>query len=639
MFVDDSACNLASLNLMKFRTAEAGFDVERFLAAVRIFIIAQDILVDNASYPVERIARNSHLFRPLGLGYANLGALLMSYGLPYDSDGGRAVAATITAILTGQAYSTSSELAENTGTFEEFGKNAEPMTAIIDKHRRHVEKIESDFVPEELIQAAKKVWEKALASGRKTGFRNAQATVLAPTGTIGFMMDCDTTGIEPEILLVKYKELAGGGVLKIVNRTVSLALKQLGYSQQDISNIIKYMEENEHLEDCPHLKDEHLPVFDCAFRQTGGKRNISYMGHIRMMGAVQPFLSGAISKTVNVPKETDLDEIEKVYMDGWKMGLKAVAIYRDGSKQAQPINIKKKKDEPKEEPRVIIERIVEHKPLRRRLSDTRRSITHKFEVAGHEGYLTVGLHDDGRPGELFITMAKEGSTVGGLMDAFGTAISLALQYGVPLDALVTKFTHQHFEPAGMTRNPDIRFASSIVDYIFRWLGVTFMPGYREKQLPTKTAPRKPEVWDWLQIGKEKSESGEKISDSRLTKAQRFSDNASRTVDAGGATDLPDGPSDSPKGGEQAASAREGASRSQDGSDDGGNGSSGNKKTAVSAKAAGKKETGLAVAEDPTEERLRGFQSDAPTCPICGRLTVRNGSCYKCLYCGNSLGCS
>jgi ribonucleoside-diphosphate reductase alpha chain len=469
MFLDDSACNLASINLMKFvRESDGEFDAAAFEAACRTLITAQEILVDNSSYPTPAITRNSHDFRPLGLGYANLGALLMSRGVPYDSDAGRDYAATITAVMHGAAYAQSSKIArDHGGPFAGYDVNREPFLRVMRKHRAALKDIDKTHVPKDLMQAARTLWDEVIEMGDEHGFRNAQATVLAPTGTIGFMMDCDTTGVEPDIALVKYKKLVGGGLMKIVNQTVPMALQKLGYSAQQIKEIVEYIDENETIEGAPHIKDAHLPVFDCAFKPARGVRSIHYMGHIKMMGATQPFLSGAISKTVNVPKEATIEEIEQAYIDSWRIGAKAVSIYRDGSKRTQPLNTSRDKEK-------VAAPAVEAGPRRRRLPDERAAITHKFDIAGHEGYITVGLYEDGLPGELFIVMAKEGSTISGFADAFAQAISYALQYGVPLQDLVDKFSHVRFEPSGMTRNPDVRFAKSIVDYIFRWMASKFL---------------------------------------------------------------------------------------------------------------------------------------------------------------------
>ena len=488
MFLNDTACNLASLNLMKFVRDDGEFDAEAYRYACRLTITAQEILVDNAGYPTPQIERNSHLFRPLGLGYANLGALLMSRGLAYDSDQGRAFAATLTAIMTGEAYAQSANIArDHGGAFAEYKKNEQPFLRVIKKHRSAAYDIPESDAPRELIDAARSTWDQALELGTQFGYRNAQVTVLAPTGTIAFMMDCDTTGIEPDIALIKYKKLVGEGFLKIVNRTVPSALKKLGYTPAQVEEIVHYIDERETIEGAPGLKPEHLSVFDCAFKPVNGERSIHYMGHVRMMGATQPFLSGAISKTVNMPESATAEDIADVYMEGWKLGLKAIAIYRDGSKRSQPLSTGKKKDKDTEasaseggEKLSVAAAPMqaglagEPKPYRRRLPDERRAITHKFQVSGHEGYITVGLYPDGQPGELFLKMAKEGSTVSGLMDSLATMTSVALQYGVPLRDLVNKFAHMRFEPAGFTGNAEIPIAKSIVDYVFRWMGSRFL---------------------------------------------------------------------------------------------------------------------------------------------------------------------
>ena len=467
MFLDDSACNLASINLMKFVREDGEFDAPSFAKACETFITAQEILIDNASYPTKAIERNSHDYRPLGLGYANLGALLMSRGLPYDSDAGRDYAAAITAVMHGAAYAQSARVArDHGGPFPGFEKNREPMLRVMRKHRSALRDINRTHVPKDLFETAKEIWDECVELGEQHGYRNAQATVLAPTGTIGFMMDCDTTGVEPDIALVKYKKLVGGGIMKIVNGTVPMALTKLGYTKDQVKDIIGFIDEHETIEGAPHLKDKDLAVFDCAFKPSRGTRSIHYMGHIKMMGAVQPFISGAISKTVNVPKAAGVEEIEQAYIDAWRIGAKAVSIYRDGSKRTQPLNTSRDKE------KAAAADVAG--PRRRRLPDERQSITHKFDIAGHEGYITVGLYEDGQPGELFLTMAKEGSTISGFADAFAQAISYALQYGVPLQDLVDKFSHVRFEPSGMTKNPDVRFAKSIVDYIFRWLAAKFL---------------------------------------------------------------------------------------------------------------------------------------------------------------------
>lgn len=538
MFLNDTACNLASLNLMKFRREDGRFDVEAYQHAVHVTITAMEIIVSNASYPTERIGINSENFRPLGIGYANLGALLMSNGLAYDSEEGRAFAAAVTAVMGGQAYKTSAQIAERVGPFNGYAENREPMLRVIAKHGAHVDRINPQFVPEDLLHAAGQVWDDAYAIGEVHGFRNSQATVLAPTGTIAFMMDCDTTGVEPDIALVKYKKLVGGGTIKIVNNTVPLALKNLGYHQDLIDAIVRYIEENDTIEGAPGLKPEHLPVFDCAFKPVTGLRSIHYMGHILMMGAVQPYLSGAISKTVNMPKEASVADIEEAYLAAWHEGLKAIAIYRDGSKRIQPLSTSLDK---------AATGTVVGKPRRRRLPDERVSITHKFDIQGHEGYLTVGMYEDGTPGELFITMSKEGSTISGLMDSLATATSIMLQYGVPLSVLVDKFTHMRFEPSGFTKNPQIPMAKSIVDYIFRWLALKFVdvdPTLRDT-VAARTLPLASNMMETTPA-------------QETTKGQRF---------------------------------------------------------------------------------LFENSADAPSCAECGAIMIRNGSCYKCLECGSTSGCS
>jgi ribonucleoside-diphosphate reductase alpha chain len=476
MFLDDSACNLASLNLMHFRTIDGEFDVTAFKHAVDVVLLAMEIIVGFSRYPTERIAQNSHEYRPLGLGYANLGALLMATGLPYDSVAGRNYAAAITSLMCGQAYATSARISERMGAFGGYAKNAEPMLGVIRKHRKAAYNVQPEGVGAELYEAQKAAWDEALARGTEHGYRNSQVTVLAPTGTIGFMMDCDTTGIEPDIALIKYKKLVGGGMLKIVNQTVPLALEKLGYPQTQAQDIINYLDKQDTIEGAPHLKPEHLPVFDCAFKPAKGQRSIHWMGHLQMMEACQPFLSGAISKTVNMPSDATVEDIEKAYLEAWKRGLKAIAVYRDGCKRTQPLNTSKaqvKDTKAAVEPEPVVK--AEPKAVRRRLPDERQSITHKFSIGGHEGYLTVGMYEDGTPGELFIVMAKEGSVVSGLMDSFATSVSLALQYGVPLQVLADKFSHTRFEPSGFTGNPAIPIAKSITDYIFRWLALKFLP--------------------------------------------------------------------------------------------------------------------------------------------------------------------
>ncbi|MBM4394951.1 MAG: vitamin B12-dependent ribonucleotide reductase [Deltaproteobacteria bacterium] len=472
MFLDNSACNLASLNLMRFLRDDGTIDAEAMKQAVRVFILAQEIIVSAAAYPTEPIGTNSDKYRPLGLGYANLGAVLMQWGLPYDSEAGRAMAAAMTALMTGEAYAESARVSAAKGPFSEYAKNREPMLRVIRKHREAIDRLPASLVQPELLAAARASWDDALATGEKHGFRNAQVSLLAPTGTIGFKMDCDTTGIEPEMAIVKYKSLVGGGTMKIVNQTVPIALRRLGYEEARIREILQYMDDHDTIEGAPGLKAEHVAVFDCAFKPAGGLRSISVDGHIRMMAAVQPYLSGAISKTVNMPNESTVEDVSRAYVDAWRMGLKAIAIYRDGSKKQQPVNVKKGEDALAELTGTVARE-------RRKLPDERQSITHKFSIAGLDGYITVGMYEDGSPGEIFVTMAKQGSVISGLMDSFATSISIALQYGVPLDVLIDKFSHVRFEPSGFSTNPQIGYAKSIVDYIFRWLATKFLrPGAR-----------------------------------------------------------------------------------------------------------------------------------------------------------------
>ena len=627
VFLNNTSCNLASLNLMKFKQADGVFDLERFKAAVRVFITAQEIVVDNASYPTKEIAENSHIFRTLGLGFANLGSLIMSYGLAYDSDGGRALAGAISAVMTGHAYEQSAEIASVMGAFKGYTDarcagvtqtvaqdNVASMLGVVKQHREAVEQIQPSREFHYLKEEARHCWDRALARGQKGGYRNAQVTVLAPTGTIAFLMDCDTTGVEPDIALVKYKLLAGGGMLKIVNQTVPAALRRLGYAPKQIEGIIAHVEKFDTIEDVEEngqmipsgLKSEHLPVFDCAFKAYRGKRSIHYLAHLTMMGATQPFISGAISKTVNLPNEASVADIRDAYVQAWKMGLKCVAIYRDGSKRSQPLNTKKTNEggdksaaaaDPSrlQELEAEIERLKQAStlPLRRRLPDTRTALTHKFDIAGHEGYLTVGLFDDGQPGELFITMAKEGSTIGGLMDSIGTLTSMALQYGVPLEALLKKFAHQRFEPSGFTKNPEVRNASSIIDYVFRWLAFHFIPGYREANTVN---PSQPELAMPGLIEELKKKINRPVSDLPL----------SDDVD----TALPLKPL-----------------RTVGNGNGNGNGHRNGNGTAQGR-------TVLSLSDS-----VAHFQQDAPTCPNCGHVAVRNGACYKCLNCGESLGCS
>ena len=623
MFLDDTACNLSSLNLKKFQRPDGTFDVARYRQAAAIFITAQEILVDHASYPTPAIAENSHRFRPLGLGYANLGSLLMTMGIPYDSDAGRGICGALTALLNGQAYLSSSQVASHLGTFAGYAENREPMLRVMQMHRDAVEKIHP-ACPSELRDAARIVWNECLASGRKYGYRNAQATVLAPTGTIAFMMDCDTTGIEPDIALVKYKQLAGGGMMKIVNRTVPASLKTLGYDEAAIAAIIAHIDQQDTIEGAPGLKPEYLPVFDCAFKPANGTRSIAWQAHVKMMAAAQPFLSGAISKTVNMPADSTVEDVENAYFEGWKLGLKALAIYRDGSKGSQPLATKKegdrnKKGEPAPAPIIMA-------PARRHLPATRNSVTHKFSVGGHEGYITVGLFEDGKPGELFITMAKEGSTIGGLMDVIGTETSMCLQYGVPLDVLVNKFSHTRFEPSGWTNHPDIPHAKSVVDYIFRFMGMQFIAGYREQNAPQRT-PAKADA--------------ESASDSKEGDRSNGGDRSATVAPP------PAGANGAPVNGKHATGnghSPNGYSGNGNGNGHGsGNGlSSGNGHgSATALLATPRTDVGPADLDGPALRSMQfaKFQSDAPACDNCGAITVRNGNCYLCHNCGNSMGCS
>ncbi len=566
MHLDDSACNLASLNLMRFIEPDGSFDVAAFRHAVDIVIAAQDIVVDRSSYPTPEIAATAHAYRELGLGYANLGALLMSLGLPYDSDAGRAYAGAVTALMCGEAYRHSAALAAALGPYEGYAKNREPQLGVIEKHRAHAYKLDPALVPLDLLAAAREAWDGAREAARAAGVRNSQLTVLAPTGTIAFMMDCDTTGVEPDIALVKYKKLVGGGVLKLVNNTVPRALRRVGYEAREIQEIVEYIDEQETIEGAPALKPEHLPVFDCAFKPARGARSIHPLGHLRMMGAVQPFISGAISKTINVPESATVEDIEEAYIEAWKLGLKAVAIYRDGCKKTQPLNTAKPVRA--EGVAAAVGGVGKAEPVRRRLPNDRQALCHKFDVAGHEGYVHVGFFEDGTPGEIFIKMAKEGSTISGLMDTIGVLTSMALQYGVPLEVLVSKFSHVRFEPSGFTKNPDIPMAKSLIDYVFRFLGARFLSG-----------------------------------------------------EARAAVGLVEREAPPPPGTLSAALGAVPEARAQ----------------------AGPNPIGFTsgTALDTVGRHAITFspQADAPSCPDCGALMVRNGTCYKCFNCGATSGCS
>ncbi len=484
MHLDNSACNLASLNLMRFVGAEGNFDVASFKHAVEIVLTAQEMIVGPSDYPTEKIAQNARDYRQLGLGYANLGALLMSRGLPYDSEGGRAWAGAITALMTGHAYRTSARIAEVMGPFEGYPPNADAMLRVMRKHREAVDHIDGELVPEALLSAAKNAWDEAVSLGETHGFRNAQATVLAPTGTIGLMMDCDTTGIEPELALVKTKKLVGGGTMQFVNQTVPRALERLGYDSDEIADIVAYIAEQNSVVDAPHLRPEHYAVFDTAM----GAQPIHYMGHVRMMAAAQPFISGAISKTVNMPEHVTVEEVEELFLESWQLGLKAVAIYRDNCKVAQPLSADKKKGpKPEAQPGELAQ------PVRKRLPRSRPSITTKFEVADAEGYITASSYPDDGLGEIFLKTSKQGSTLAGIMDAFSIAISIGLQYGVPLEAYVAKFINMKFEPSGMTNDPDIRFATSLVDYVFRRLALDHLPEDKREALGIRSIEERKQV--------------------------------------------------------------------------------------------------------------------------------------------------
>jgi ribonucleoside-diphosphate reductase alpha chain len=604
MFLDDSACNLASLNLLKF-APNGTFDVDAYRHAVDIIITAQEILVDNAGYPTEMIGRNSHDYRPLGLGYANLGALLMASGLPYDSDAGRDYAACVTAIMCGEAYLQSSRIAEQceplgpaTSTVQTrlgvtkaedmpgaacpgFYLNREPFLDVIRMHRASVNNINKNNVPASLLEASKQCWDEALSTGEKYGYRNSQVTVLAPTGTIGFFMDCDTTGIEPDLALIKYKKLVGGGMIKIVNNTVPAALFKLGYTHEQADAIVSYVDATGTIEGAPHIKDEHLPVFDCSFKPAKGTRSIQYMGHLKMMAAAQPFISGAISKTVNLPNAATVDDISEAYIQAWKLGVKAVAIYRDGCKQSQPLSAAgsktatSTKDDAARNAAAAAAQPEDNlnappRAVRHKLQEERMSVTHKFNIGGHEGYIIVGLYPNGEPGEIFIKMAKEGSTVSGLMDSFALAVSVSLQHGVPLKLFCEKFAHTRFEPAGWSNNPDIGFAKSIMDYIFRWLHLRFLTG-QQQSLFDNLRPK-----GMVEGMRAAAPAEEEIGDLNASTEPRTTNDQRRTTGAIHAADALAGMID---------------------------------------------------------------MGDAPSCHVCGSIMVRNGSCYKCMSCGSTSGCS
>ena len=605
MHVNDSACNLASINLLKFLRTEpvtsnkgqvtsdenpapatghllpVTFDVEAYKHTVDVMITAQEIIVGHSGYPTPKIEANAHAMRQLGLGYANLGATLMSLGLPYDSDAGRAYAAALTAVMTGRAYSQSAKIAARTGPFSAYEHNREPMLRVIAKHRDAAAGIDRSLVQDDVLStAATACWDEAQALGEAHGYRNAQASVLAPTGTIAFMMDCDTTGVEPDIALIKFKKLVGGGMLRIVNQTVPRALSRLGYDDAQVDAMVAYIDTEGTIEGAPGLQDEHLPIFDCAFRAEKGVRSIHPMGHVKMMGAIQPFISGAISKTVNVPGDASVEDVMETYIESWRHGIKAIAIYRDGSKAVQPLSTSggdKSSADVAPAPAG---------PVRRRLPDTRPSITHKFSVEGHEGYINVGMYEDGAPGEIFLTMAKEGSTLSGMMDAFATSISIGLQYGMPLRDYVRKFSHMRFEPMGRTESREIPVAQSIVDYIFRWLALQFLSDEDKRELGILTP-------------------GE-----RARLEAQYAGVQPEPIDAPVqpiSAVLPAGP-----GATDYATARPGP---------------------MVGRPAGQPVEGQPAYAGPR------VQQDAPTCANCGWIMSRSGTCYRCENCGSTSGCS
>ena len=712
MFLDNSACNLASFNLLKFVNPAGNFDIPSYRHAISVMITAMEILVDNSGYPTESIARNSHDYRPLGLGYANLGALLMAFGLPYDSEAGRDLAASLTAIMCGQAYLQSAIIAATCpplgsatpltaqveregGACPGFYVNREPFLDVIRMHRAEVNNIgksrtagEPFVVPqlELLIDASRECWDMALLQGERHGYRNSQVTVLAPTGTIGFMMDCDTTGIEPDLALLKYKKLVGGGMIKIVNNTVPAALFKLGYSADEVNAIVSYIDATGTIEGAPGIRPEHLAVFDCSFKPAKGTRSIHYMGHIKMMSATQPFLSGAISKTVNLPHEAAEDDIAEAYAESWRRGIKAVAIYRDGSKGTQPLNTSMGASEGKKEPSALdavgarvlgqmaAEKLVadadlkalgagdkvevsarqlavaalafQHaleeiakgaaapapgarasvqasqaeeqdrsappRAVRHRLQEERASITHKFSIAGHEGYITVGLYPNGQPGEIFIKMAKEGSTVSGLMDAFATSVSLALQHGVPLRILCEKFAHTRFEPSGWTQNEQIGYAKSLMDYIFRWLHLRFLSG-EQLTLFAGFAPQTPQLPASPSILEEEEQ--QEIPENAQRLARRMSPGSGAAMGGGG---IAPEPGASPYGTLRGLTPEKMA----------------NSEVPIPE---GMKDRGLYHAADAMRDMYE--MGDAPSCSTCGAIMVRNGSCYRCMSCGSTSGCS
>jgi len=591
MSLDNSSCNLASLNLMKFRTADGSFDTEKFVKSVELIITAMDISICFADFPTEKIAATTRAYRQLGIGYANLGALLMASGLPYDSEGGRAVSAAITSLMTGAAYRRSAELAGVVGPYDGYARNAEPHKRVMRKHAAATDSIKPNKLAAPIVKEAVKQWQQCLKIGEKNGYRNAQASLLAPTGTIGLMMDCDTTGIEPDLALVKFKKLVGGGSMQIVNQTVPEALRTLGYQEEQVEAITEYINEHGHVVNAPGLKPEHYSVFDCAM----GERTIAPMGHVRMMAAVQPFLSGAISKTVNMPESATVEDIEHVYFEGWKLGLKAIAVYRDNCKVGQVLNVGGKQSQTKDAEKTAVavaepQKVIEYRPTRKRLPKNRPSQTYSFSVAGAEGYMTASSYPDDGIGEVFLKMSKQGSTLAGVMDAFSIAISVGLQYGVPLETYVAKFTNMRFEPAGMTDDPDIRMATSVVDYIFRRLALDYLPVERRAELGIFTAKER----------------------AAQVKAEAAGEEFDLTALATSAPVKPD-----PRIREEEGTVREEAS------------------TAKGAP----KDLGLVGSSVELIERVAHTDTDAPLCFTCGTKMRRAGSCYVCEGCGSTSGCS
>jgi ribonucleoside-diphosphate reductase alpha chain len=595
MHVDDSACNLASLNLMKFRREDGSFDVESFEHAVDIVLLAQEIVVDPSSYPTEKIGQNARAFRQLGLGYANLGAYLMSNGMPYDSDAGRGTAAAITALMTGRAYVQSARVAAAKGPYERYAENREPHNNVMRMHRDTSYAIpEAALADGTLLEAARESWDEAVALGDLHGYRNAQATVIAPTGTISFLMDCDTTGLEPDFSLVKFKELVGGGQMTIVNRTVPMALRTLGYSEEEIEQIEAYIDEQGTIIGAPDLAGQHLPVFDVAV----GERAISHMGHLKMMGAIQPSISGALSKTVNMPESATVEDIADAYLQAWRLGIKSLAIYRDGSKTAQALRTDAQQEKgtsvatPADVEEAVARALAEAGPRRRRMPQERRSITHKFSIGGHEGYITAGMYEDGSVGEIFLTdIGKEGSTLRGMMNAFATSISIALQYGVPLETLVRKFSYMRFEPEGMTLNPEIPFAKSMPDYIMRWLASRFLDADAQEELGILTAE---------------------------VRARKAAEEAAQSTRA-------EGPGAGNGGG----------------ATNGGNGSARAEAAEAErdAEPSAPEPAAAALTDTPPVIPAKMVGLDlGPACSQCGGMMQRTGSCYTCPSCGNNTGC-